>query len=304
VRRYQTFVKSPPGNPLQKIASGASDDDYHWTEVFMRETGKYLNGLSLHYYTWPGGPKWNDKRSSTDFGPDEWIETLSKALHIDELITKHSAIMDRFDPDKKVGLMVDEWGTWYTSLPGTNPGFLQQQNSLRDALVAAIHIDIFTQHAERVRMANIAQMVNVLQAMILTNDEKMVLTPTYYVFEMYKPFKDATHLPLDLQVPTYQLGKYSVPSVHATAARGKDGKVYVALSNLDPNNAARLNLKIGGTPLRKVSGQILTAGAVNACNTFERPDTVKPTTFNGARVNGDRLNVELPSKSVVVLALQ
>jgi alpha-N-arabinofuranosidase len=304
VRRYQTFVKSPPGNPLQKIAAGASDDDYHWTEVFMRETGKYLNGLSLHYYTWPGGPQWNDKRSSTDFGPEEWIETLAKALHIDELITKHTAIMDRFDPDRKVGLMVDEWGTWYTSLPGTNPGFLQQQNSLRDALVAAIHIDIFTRHAERVRMANIAQMVNVLQAMILTHDEKLVLTPTYYVFEMYKPFKDATYLPLEISAPPYQLGKYSVPSLHATAARGQDGKVYLAVSNLDPNNAARLSLTIAGASVRKAAGQVLTAGAINAYNTFEKPDTVKPAPFNAARVNGARLNVEVPSKSVVVLTLQ
>lgn len=303
VRRYQTFVKIPRGTHTLKIAAGASDDDYHWTDVFMRETGKLVDGLSMHYYTSPG-PTWNEKRSSTDFDEAQWIETLSKALHIDELITKHSAVMDKYDPEKKVALMVDEWGTWYTSLPGFNPGFLHQQNSLRDALVAALHFDIFSQHADRVKMANIAQMVNVLQAMILTSDEKMVLTPTYYAFEMYKPFKDATHLPLDISTPRYQYGGYDVPTVHASAARGKDGKVYVALTNLDPKNDVKLSLQVVGTQARSVTGQILTAGAINAVNTFEKPDAVKPVSFNGAKVSNGKLTVALPSKSVVVLALQ
>jgi alpha-L-arabinofuranosidase len=303
VRRYQTFVKNPRSQQIQKIAAGANVDDYHWTEVFMRETGKLVSGLSIHYYTSPG-PNWNTKRSSTDFGEDQWIETLSKALYMDELITKHSAIMDKLDPDRKVGLMVDEWGTWYTGLPGVNPGFLHQQNSLRDALVAAIHINLFSQHAGRVKMANIAQMVNVLQAMILTNDGKMVLTPTYHVFDMYKPFKDATQLPLEVSAPKYRYGEREVPSVHASAARGKDGKVYIALTNLDAANSAKLGLKIAGMPARAVSGQILTAGAINAINTFDKPETVKPQRFSGATVKGDRLTVDLPSKSVVVLNLQ
>jgi alpha-N-arabinofuranosidase len=167
-RRYQTFAKVPSGQSIQKIAPGANVDDYHWTEVMMREAGPLLSGVSLHYYTWPG-PNWRSKGSSVEFREDEWIEVLSKALHMDELITKHSAVMDKFDPAKRIGLMVDEWGTWYAGLPGVNPGFLYQQNSLRDALVAAIHLDIFSEHTDRVRMANIAQMVNVLQAMIRTS---------------------------------------------------------------------------------------------------------------------------------------
>jgi alpha-N-arabinofuranosidase len=303
VRRYQTFVKSPRDQEIRKIAAGANTDDYHWTEVFMRETGKLVDGLSIHYYTSPG-PNWNTKRSSTDFGEDQWIETLSKALHVDELITKHSAVMDRYDPEKKVDLLVDEWGTWYLGLPGVDPGFLHQQNSLRDALVAAIHFNIFSHHSDRVRMANIAQMVNVLQAMILTNDDKMVLTPTYHVFEMYKPFKDATYLPLELSAPSYEFSGYKVPSVHASAARGKDGKVYVALTNLHPQNAAKLNLKLEAVRARSVSGRILTASAINSINTFEKPETVKPQSFAGARVKANELTVELPSKSVVILTLQ
>ena len=303
VEAQGTLRAGEPGPLISRYLFGQFAE-HHWTEVFMRDTGKLMNGLSMHYYTWPGGPSWSAKRSSTDFGEDEWIETLSKALHIEELITRHSAVMDKFDPQKKVGLMVDEWGTWYLGLPGFDSGFLHQQNSLRDALVAALHFDIFGQHSDRVKMANIAQMVNVLQAMILTDDDKMVLTPTYYVFEMYKPFKDATHLPLEISAPPYRFGKYEVPSVHASAARGKDGKVYVALTNLDPKNAAKLSLKIAGMQARGASGQVLTAGAINAINTFDKPDTVKPQTFKGATVKADQLTVELPSKSVVVLALQ
>jgi alpha-N-arabinofuranosidase len=303
VRRYQTFVKAPHGQEIQKIAAGANTDDYHWTEVFMRETGKLVDGLSIHYYTSPG-PNWDTKRSSTDFGEDQWIETLSKALRMNELVTKHSAVMDRYDPEKKVGLLVDEWGTWYLGLPDVNPGFLHQQNSLRDALVAAIHINIFSHHSDRVRMANIAQMVNVLQAMILTSEDKMVLTPTYHVFDMYKPFKDATHLPLEIAAPAYQFSGYEVPGVHASAARGKDGNVYVALTNLHPKNATRLSLKLEGMRARTVSGQILTAGAINSINTFSKPDTVIPRNFNAASVKADQLTVDLPSKSVVVLSLQ
>jgi alpha-N-arabinofuranosidase len=301
--RYQTFVKSPPDQKIQKIASGANTDDYHWTEVFMREARNRLNGLSLHYYTSPG-PNWPTKRSSTDFKEDQWIETLSKALRMEELVTKHSAVMDQYDPQKKVGLMVDEWGTWYQGLPGINPGFLYQQNSLRDAIVAALHINLFSRHTDRVKMANIAQMVNVLQAMILTQDDKMLLTPTYYVFEMYKPFKDATHLPLEVSAPIYELGEYKVPSVDAAAVRGQDGNVYVALANLRPNDAATVSITMSGVKARTVTGQILTAGAINSINTFEQPETVKPRAFNGARVKEDRLNIELPAKSVVFLRLQ
>jgi alpha-L-arabinofuranosidase len=301
-KRYQTFVKPPIGVKVQKIAPGANVDDYHWTEVMMREAGKLAGGVSLHYYTSPG-PTWESKRSSTDFNEDEWIETLSKALRMEELITKHSAVMDQYDPQKKVPLFVDEWGTWYTGLPGVNPGFLNQQNSLRDALVAAIHIDIFSEHADRVKMANIAQMVNVLQSMILTDKEKMVLTPTYYVFEMYKPFKEATHLPLEIETPTYAHGDYKVPAVHGSAARGADGKTWIALSNLDPAHAATLAIKVAGVKAQRASGQILSGIAMNSINTFDHPDLVKPRAFTGASVKGDVLNVELPAKSVVMVEL-
>jgi len=300
-RRYQTFVK-PHGQRTLKVAAGANSDDYHWTEVFMRDARQHTDALSLHYYTVPSS--WPPRRSSYEFQEDEWIEVLSRTLFMDELISRHSAIMDRYDPDKRVGLYVDEWGTWYAGLPGVNPGFLHQQNTLRDALVAALNVNIFSAHADRVKMTNIAQMVNVLQAMILTRDEKMLLTPTYHVFEMYKPFMDARVLPLELSAPTYEFAGYSVPAVHGAAVRGKDGHVYLALSNLDPHKAARVSAGIRGARVKSVSGTLLTAAAITAHNTFERPETVKPVAFSGARISGETLSVELPAKSVVMLKIE
>src|SRR5256714_6639237 len=191
-RRFQTYVRNLGGNRVFRIACGPNRDDYHWTEVLMREAGRYMDGLSLHYYTVPGSAP-QARGSATDFGEEEWLTTLRKCLHMDELIRRHATIMDRYDPAKRVALVVDEWGTWYTAEPGTNPRFLYQQNTLRDALVTAVHFDIFNRHCDRVRMANIAQTINVLQAMILTEPDsgRMVLTPTYHVFEMYKVHHDA-----------------------------------------------------------------------------------------------------------------
>ena len=301
-RRYQTFVKVPAGQTMLKIAPGANGDDYHWTEVMMREAGKLMDGLSMHYYTVAGG--WPPSQSSTDFDNKGWIQTLSEALRMDDLITRHSAVMDKYDPEKKVALVVDEWGTWYAPLPGSNPGFLQQQNTLRDALVASLTLDIFTHHADRVRMANIAQMINVLQAMILTDGQRMLLTPTYHVFAMYLPYQDATELPLQLDTPKYTLDGISVPEVHGSAVRAKDGHVYVALTNLDPARAAQVQVKVQGLQAKGVSGQILTAPKITSRNTFDRPNAVKPAAFNGARVQGDQLKVALPAKSIVMLQLR
>lgn len=199
--------------------------------------------------------------------------------------------------------MVDEWGTWYAGLPGANPGFLHQQNSLRDALVAALNIDIFSNHAERVRMANIAQMVNVLQAMILTDGDKMVLTPTYHVFALYKPYQDATHLPLQLQTPHYRHGNTQVPAVHGSAVKAKDGHVYVALTNLDATAPANVRVDVQGLAPRRVEGQILGAAAITAHNSFAQPHVVEPRLFNGARVQGKALTVALPARAVVMLRL-
>jgi alpha-N-arabinofuranosidase len=224
---------------------------------------------------------------------------------MDELITKHAEIMDKADPQKRVGLVVDEWGTWYDVEPGTQPGFLHQQSTLRDAVVAALNFHIFHRHADRVVMANIAQTVNVLQAMILTDKEKMLRTPTYWVFEMLKVHQGGTFLPVELQSPDYVFGQEKIPMVSASATRTADSSaVHLSLANTSPAQAVTLTVKLAGVAPKSVAGRVLTASAVNAHNTFEAPNAVQPATFDGATLKGDTLRVRLPAKSVVILALK
>ena len=301
-RRYATFIKAPAGTRIMKIAAGANVDDYRWTETLIREASGQIDALSLHYYTIPGG--WPPRASATQFDEAGWAEALAGAVRMDELVTKHSAIMDKYDPQKRIWLAVDEWGTWYAGDPGTNPGFLRQQNTLRDALVAAIHLNIFAKHADRVKMSAIAQMVNVLQAMILTDDRKMVLTPTYHVFAMYKPYMDATVLPIEIKSPWYGKDQWVMPAVSASAVRDKAGVVHVGLANLDPNRPNSISVKLAGVTASGVSGRVLTAPAMNALNSFDAPTTVAPAPFNDARIENGTLNVTLPPKSVVMLDLR
>lgn len=298
-KRYGTFVKNYASNRIFKIACGPNGEDYHWTEVMMRECVKKIQGLALHYYCKSG----KNTKSATDFQEIDWIHQLKNALKMDELVTKHAAIMDQFDKEKKVALVVDEWGAWHAVEPGTNPGFLYQQNSLRDAMVAAVTLNIFNRHADRVRMANIAQTINVLQAVALTKDAQMVLTPTYHVFDMYVPHQDAKLLPTDLACADYSMPDYTIPSLDASASRAKDGSITMTIANLNPNQSAELAVDIAGRSPKSVSGRILTADAINACNTFERTDRVKLVAFDGAKLSEHGLAVTIPAKSVIVLSV-
>jgi alpha-N-arabinofuranosidase len=304
-RRYNTFIKNyTPGeaNRIQRIACGPNEGNYEWTETLMKNAGHNMNGLALHYYTIPTG-NWKTKGSATEFDEAQYFSTLRNTLKMEELITKHSAIMDKYDPEKKVGLVVDEWGIWTDVEPGTNPGFLYQQNTLRDAIVAAINLHIFQAHADRVTMANIAQMINVLQAMILTDKERMLVTPTYHVFEMFKVHQGATALPLTLSTPDYAVGEGKIPAVSASASRDAAGHVHLSLANANPNTAITVACTLEGIVSKSVAGRILTAPAVTSHNTFEAPHTVEPQAFAGAKIEAGRLTVALPAKSVVVLTL-
>ena len=301
-RRYQTYVRHYGENKIYKIACGANTWDYNWTEVLMKQAGHLMDGLSLHYYTVPGS--WFEKGSSLDFNEDGWFDTLEKALLMDELITKHSTIIDRYDPQKRVGLIVDEWGTWYDVLPGTNPRFLYQQNTLRDALVAGIHLNIFHRHCERVQMANLAQMVNVLQAVILTDKEKMVLTPTYHVMRMFNVHQDAELLHLELKSADYTYESRTIPAVSASASVDKDGKIHISLCNLDPTESQDIRCEIRGTDQAQVRGEILTSGKMNDHNDFEHQDLVAPSSFDAAKIEEGILVTTLPPMSVVVLAIE
>ncbi len=306
-KRYNTFVKNyVPGNEnrIQRIACGANGENYNWTEVLMKNAGRNMNGLAFHYYTLPSGSWQGSKGPATGFGEAEYHRTLVQTLKMKELIEKHGAIMDKYDPQKRVGMVIDEWGIWTDVEPGTNRGFLYQQNTLRDAILAAINLHLFQEHADRITMANIAQMINVLQAMILTDKEKMILTPTYHVFEMFKVHQGATSLPLTLTTPDYVVGDKAIPAVSASASRDKTGKIHVSLANSNPNAAITVTATLAGVTAKGVSGRVLTAPAIDSHNTFAAPEVVKPARFDGAKLTGDQLMIALPAKSVVVLELE
>jgi alpha-N-arabinofuranosidase len=317
-RRFATFLRPIGETRAFRVATGPNAADFEWTEGVMREAGRQVDGLDFHYYTrvrsfgqggfGQGGPPPQGaprlSRSATDFGEAEWFVGMRNAYRIDELIEGHSSIMDKYDPQKRTWLIVGEWGMWHEVEPGTNPGFLYQQNTLRDAVVAGLHLNVFNNHADRVRMANIAQTINVLQAMILTRDEQMILTPTYHVFDLYKVHQDAVMLPVSLDAGVYEFDGQSTPAVSASASRDAEGRIHITLVNMDPNQARTITTEIRGQTVAGVTGRILTADAMNAHNTFERPNVVQPQSFTGARLAGGTLNVELPAKSVVLLELR
>ncbi len=294
-RRYQTYVRNYGDNKVFKIACGPNADDYHWTEVLMERAKNHMDGLTLHYYTVPH--EWQKKGSATEMDAEEFYLTLHKTWKMEELVTKHSAIMDRFDPEKKVDLIVDEWGTWFDVEPGTNPGFLYQQNTMRDAMVAGINLNIFNKHADRVRMANIAQLVNVLQAPILTEGEKMVLTPTYHVFDLFKEHMDSDLLLSQVDVEEVGAGDYQVPDLVESASLREDGSVVVTVVNADINNEKVLTTQIIGKSVSTIEGEMIT-GKMDAYNTFEAPEAVAKVAAKGRVLSEREVELTLPPCTV------
>lgn len=303
-RRYNTFIKNYSGNRIERVACGASDGDYKWTEVLMANAARHMNGLSLHHYSLPTGSWSGSKGSATKFTEAQWFAIVKHAQVMDNLVIKHSEIMDKHDPQKKVGLVVDEWGAWYDVEPGSNPGFLYQQSTMRDALLAGSTLNVFNNHADRVKMANIAQMINVLQAVILTDKEKMLVTPTFHVFEMFTTHHDATLLPTDLTCGDYAFESNKIPGLSVSASRDKAGKIHVTLCNLNPNAAQDMTCELQRAKPGKISGRVLTAETIQAHNTFDKPETVKPASFSDFKMSEGGFSVKLPAKSVVVLELE
>ena len=299
-RRYSTYCRNYDGNRLFKIACGAGEYDLNWTETMMQRVGTRMNGLSLHYYTVTG---WSGKKASaTEFDKEDYYWTIGKCLDIENAIKAHIAIMDKYDPKKRVGLMVDEWGTWWEPEPGTQ---LFQQNTLRDAFVAALSLNVFHKYVDRIRMTNIAQIVNVLQSMILTRGEKMVLTPTYFVYEMYKPHQDALSLPLDIDTPTREVrGDRTIPLVSATASRDDQGRVHVSLANIDADHSKKVRITLDDMSVKKVSATILHSRRLTDLNTFENPDKIKLRPFKDAKYRNGAIEVDMPAHSIVTLEIE
>ena len=310
-RRYQTFVRDYDGNKkIRKIACGANADDYEWTQEVMKACFRrtspqqhgMMDGLSLHYYTVP--ETWDHKGSATEFAEKDWYKTMKKTMYMEELIRRHSAIMDQYDPDKKVGMIVDEWGTWYDVEPGTNPGFLYQQNTMRDALVAGINLNLFNKHSDRVKMANIAQMVNVLQSMILTEGEKMVKTPTYHVFDLYQVHQENDLLASSLE--TEQVGledEYMVPNLTESVSVDANGVLHITMTNVDLEKAYPVEAVLLGKKADEIKAEIVT-GHMQDKNTFEAPETVGVQVFDGVQATKEGISFTIPACSVLHIAVK
>lgn len=303
-RQYQTFVRNYGPNRMYKIACGPNIDDYHWMETVMKNAHPFMDAISIHYYTIPGD-FWKGKGAATGFEDAEWGTTIRKAWFMDELITKHGAIMDRYDPEKRIGMIVDEWGTWFDVEEGTNPGFLYQQNTIRDALVAGISLNIFNEHCDRVVMANIAQMVNVLQSVILTEGEKMLLTPTYHVFNMYKVHMDATLVDTHTLRGGTDDETLDHPTFSASTSRDAQGRLHLSLCNAAMTGESEVQIDLRGLEAGglTVTGTVLSAEVKDAHNTFDAPETVAPQTFTAFTVEGSSIRATLPKMSVAVLEI-
>ena len=293
-RQYQTYVRRYGDQPISKIACGANADDYEWTEVLMARAAGHMDGLSLHYYTLPTG-QWHVKGAATGFDDRAWHETIRRTRFMDELLTKHGAIMDRHDPARRVGLIVDEWGTWYDVEPGTETGFLYQQNTIRDAVAAALNLHIFHKHGSRVRMANIAQMVNVLQSMLLTDGPRLVKTPTYHVFDLYSDHQDAEWV--DAAADDVD------PFLDWTVSR-KDGAYTIGLVNTGLEREAAASFRLPAAIADVISARVLVGEKSDAHNTFDAPDVVAPVAFSGYQVQGDTITITLPPRAVASLRVE
>ena len=285
---------------------GPGTPDIVWTEAVMQAWKKHtwawdINGVSLHWYTVPNG--WPPSTNSEKFGLDEYVKSLKSTLFMDEFLRKQEVVMDKYDPEKKVTLSVDEWGAWHAPLTGSNPAFLVQQNSVRDAILASLNLNIFARHADRVRMANIAQMIDVLQAMILTDKEKMVLTPTYYVFKMYVPFQDATFIPVAFEAGAYTHGSVTLPQIDAIAAKGVDGKLLLEITNLDAENPAVISADLSGIAAKSAKAETLTGVAVDSVNTFDSSSSVLPKP-SAVKVQNGKLSLTVGPRSVTVVSIE
>ena len=310
-RRYQTYVRTYNWEkPISKICCGANGTDFEWSDTVMdicfrspKELHGFMDGLSLHYYTVPG--TWEHKGSATDFTEQEWYTTLYKALDIEYAINAQECVMDKYDKENKVGMIVDEWGTWYDCEPGTNPGFLYQQNTMRDAMVAAINLNIFHKFTGRLKMCNIAQVVNVLQSMILTDGPRMVLTPTYYVFKMFKVHQNATYVPVSCRAASItSTSGATMESFSVSVSRDKKDVLHVSMANPYLDRAQKVELKFEELKPHSVSGEIIQAPSINAYNDFGKEAQVKTAAFRDAKVSGTSITLTLPAASVVTLEVK
>ena len=300
-KQYNTFCRDYDSSKhIKRIACGPNAGDYHWTKVVTDKVKSYADALSLHYYTLPTG-KWDHKGSATVFDKNEYNSTICKAYYIDELIKNHLAMMQSVQPNGNLKLIVDEWGTWYDVEPGTNPGFLYQQSTMRDAIVAALTLNIFNKHADIIIMANIAQTVNVLQSVILTDGEKMVKTPTYYVFKMYKEHQNNTLIGSYItseNIESKNDRNKQFPQLIESASTDENGTIYSTITNTSSAKSAKIKCQIADTRVDSIYAEII-SGECHDKNDFVNQNKVKTVEFTDYKKLKDGFTAVIPACSVV-----
>lgn len=304
-KQFATYMRdwNPDDNtPVVRVASGAAGGDYHWTETLMKNIKPELvEALALHHYA---VTDWSAKGPSVGFDEQQYFGSMREAMKMEEFVTKHAAIMDKYDPEKRIALYVDEWGGWYDTEPAFQNGVLYQQNTMRDAMIAATTLNTFNNHADRVRMANLAQTVNVLQAVILTDEKRMLLTPTYHVMKMYAVHQGATLIPLAFNSPVYRMGEEELSAISASASRDSVGRVHISIANIAATTSHAVEIDVSTLNVSNVSGELLTSAKVQDYNSFEATERIKPNPYGGAALSKGKVRLEIPPFSVVVLEFE
>lgn len=308
-KRYLTFLNH---FGIYKIACGPRGTNpfelrRDWTLDFFREYAKVqhpsqrpVDGFSLHFYT-----RRAEAGGDIAFTEEEYYSCIQDTMRMSDLIREARAGMDAYDPKRGIDLVIDEWGTWYPQANKDNG--LEQQNTMRDALVAALNLDIFVRNADIVSMTNIAQTVNVLQAMILTKGERMILTPSYHVFELYRRHQGAASVKVLIDSPIVEAGGASNLPLVAGSASVKDGRLFLTLTNSHADQAVEAEIAILGADrpsVRTGTGRRLSSADVHDCNDFDRPETVGPVDLQPFWKGGDRSTLSLPAHSVSALDLE
>ncbi len=313
-RQYVSVLK-PYG---QLIASDANSDDYAWTDTLLKRslyrhasamptTLAYISKqpqismISVHFYTFSGND-WGKKSPAIGFTEEDWARSMERTFKTEELIARHSEILDRYDPKGEVGIAFSEWGAWWAT-DQNRPSNLFQANTLRDAVIAAFTLNIFQNHAARVKMANLAQMVNVLQSLIVTDKEKMLLTPTYHVFDLYQDHQGARSLPTEVSTPEYDVSGAKVPSLSVSASRDAKGALTLSVVNVDPHRDAKIQVKVDGLRIRSASGRVMTSKAMDAHPEFGKQDPLVPAKLTPVAVSAGTISLVAPAKSVLVLKI-
>jgi alpha-N-arabinofuranosidase len=298
---YEEAMRAATDQDLYLVACGPGGTRYDWTDTLMRIVGTRMEGLAFHHYTLAG--PWADKGPALGFTEQHWALSMQNSFGIETMVYKHSEIMDRYDPGKKVALVMDEWGVWHSGASHMPEDCPHSPGTIRDAIVAAMMLNMFNNHCERLRVANIAMLVNALHPLYITHEDRLLRTPTSHVYEMFTVHHEATMLPLITTADRGLPYDYTMPGFNASASRDDAGRIHLTLCNVTVDSDREISCRLASGNINSARGRILTSDAIDGHNTFREPDRVAPAPFEGASIDNGIVKIALPARSVVLLEL-